>query len=134
MSIGARIKEIRKAHGIRATHVNKQLGRSTGWLSNIESGRNDISAVDLKAVADVMRIPIRDFYGVGKYLTPEQRVIVSALADCIKTGTDPDTLNTVIGKPSGWLQQIPRDITPTQLAQVVNTLGYSLDAAAHIQR
>ena len=128
--IGSRIKEIRVAESVKAASINRKLGRSRSWINNIESGRNEISAQDLKAVAQVMGKPIQEFYSSEPYRTIDQRIIERILAYCAKENIDPESLNAAIGKPNGWLQRVPRDIKISQLAKVSSILGYPIDAFA----
>jgi transcriptional regulator with XRE-family HTH domain len=130
MSIKFRIKEIRKSCGVTSAHVSTMLERSKSWLSNVESGRREISAKDLKAVADVLRIPVQEFYSEEPYRGPEQILAARILMYCSNKGVDPDKLNAEIGQPVGWLQQLPKQITPTQLTKMVNYLGFTIDSFA----
>lgn len=62
MSIGSRIRKIRTSKGIAQIYIDRQLGKFAGWLSSIEKGRRDVSAVEAKQIADLLGVPIEEFF------------------------------------------------------------------------
>lgn len=67
MKVGAKVREIRKGKGVTQTHINKKLGKSVGWLNNIEKGRRTISADELKQIADILEVSIDDFFKKAEF-------------------------------------------------------------------
>lgn len=62
MNIGARIREIRLSKGVTQKHILGKLNKHNSWLSKIESGGSEINAEDLKHVADILCVPIEEFF------------------------------------------------------------------------
>lgn len=62
MTIGQRAREIRLSKGVTQAYINKRLGKSPGWLNNIEKGRRNIDADELKQIADILSVPIGEFF------------------------------------------------------------------------
>ncbi|MHB1418878.1 MAG: helix-turn-helix domain-containing protein [Bacillota bacterium] len=66
-NIGAKIREIRTAKGVTQVHIARVLGKSSGWLNNIEKGRRPIDAEELKKIADILSTPVSDFFNVNVF-------------------------------------------------------------------
>lgn len=62
MTIGQRAREIRLSKGVTQAYINKKLGKSPGWLNNIEKCRRNIDADELKQIADILNVPIGEFF------------------------------------------------------------------------
>jgi transcriptional regulator with XRE-family HTH domain len=62
--VGAKIKQIRESKGISQQFVIKKLGKSPGWLSNIEAGARGIKLEDLRDLAEVLEVPVATFFEV----------------------------------------------------------------------
>jgi len=62
MNIGSKIKEIRESKGVTQTYILKIIGKSSGWLSQIESGDREIKVNDLSRVAKALETPIEQFF------------------------------------------------------------------------
>jgi len=63
------IREARKARGLTQQDLAERLGRTAAAISDLERGKVQVSAVDLKTIADFLDKPIEYFYGddfVGK--------------------------------------------------------------------
>jgi transcriptional regulator with XRE-family HTH domain len=60
--VGARIRQCRRARGISPTLVAEHLGVGPHQLRKIERGENRISAAQLAAVADLLKVDISWFY------------------------------------------------------------------------
>ncbi len=57
------IRALRKSRALTLTEVGQRLGRSVGWLSQVERGLSVPALGDLKAIADVFGVPISLFFG-----------------------------------------------------------------------
>ncbi|HET9538276.1 MAG TPA: helix-turn-helix transcriptional regulator, partial [Mesorhizobium sp.] len=51
------LRALRKARGLTLTELALTLGRSVGWLSQVERGLSIPSIADLRAFADVFAVP-----------------------------------------------------------------------------
>ena len=62
MQFGVKIRVIRESMGLRQDFINDKLGWYSGRLARIESGKQEIMASELLMVANVLGVPIGDFY------------------------------------------------------------------------
>lgn len=60
--VGARIRQCRRARGVSPTLLAEHLGVGPHQLRKIERGENRISAVQLAAVADLLKVDVSWFY------------------------------------------------------------------------
>jgi transcriptional regulator with XRE-family HTH domain len=67
VNIGNRIREIRISKGVTQTYIDQKLGKFTGWLSSIEKGRRNISAVEAKQIADLLGVPLEEFFITNEF-------------------------------------------------------------------
>lgn len=61
MDYGFRIRQVRKKKGKTLTFVAGQLGKTPGWLSNIEHGRRKVTLEDALKIAEVLEVPAKEF-------------------------------------------------------------------------
>jgi len=62
MSIGVRLKEVRESKGVMQKFVEERMNQYSGWLSRIESGKQDILAKELIAVAEILSVDLNVFF------------------------------------------------------------------------
>lgn len=60
--VGADIRSLRKARGLTLSDLCDALGRSVGWLSQVERGQTDPSIPDLKSIAVLFKVPVSFFF------------------------------------------------------------------------
>lgn len=60
--VGADIRSLRKARGLTLSDLCDAVGRSVGWLSQVERGQTDPSIPDLKAIAALFKVPVSFFF------------------------------------------------------------------------
>lgn len=53
MNCGNILKDIRIAKGMKLAEVASQLGRTAGWLQNIEAGRRPLKVRDLEELCRI---------------------------------------------------------------------------------
>lgn len=58
LRVGATIKALREAYGWRSTKFAIAIGMTHGHLSNIEAGRKAATPEKLRAIADVLGVPL----------------------------------------------------------------------------
>lgn len=75
-SVGADLRALRKSRGITVTEMSALLGRSVGFISQIERGLSQPSIEDLRKIAAVFAVPISFFFA--------------------KTSTDPDEARHIV--------------------------------------
>ncbi len=55
---GADLRSLRKARGLTLTQVAQRLGRSVGWLSQVERGISRPDADELRGLAGILDVPL----------------------------------------------------------------------------
>ncbi len=64
------IRALRKARGLKLAEIALKLGRSVGWVSQVERGLSMPSLEDLRALATLFGVPVSLFFG---HDVPEER-------------------------------------------------------------
>lgn len=59
---GHDIRALRKARNITISDLAEQLGRSLGWLSQVERGQAEPSIADIRQIAKLFELPISFFF------------------------------------------------------------------------
>lgn len=72
------IRALRRAHGLTLTGLAEKLGRSVGWLSQVERGISLPSLADLRALAQQFKVPVSLFLADEPPDDREHGVIVRA--------------------------------------------------------
>ncbi|MEL6217632.1 MAG: XRE family transcriptional regulator [Pseudomonadota bacterium] len=67
--VGTDIRALRHARGLTLTDLALSVGRSVGWLSQVERGIAEPSIADLRRLADALEQPLSLFF--GRKLAPE---------------------------------------------------------------
>jgi len=62
-SLGADLKALRKARGLTLVELSVMLGRSVGWLSQVERGITQPSISNLLAMAEKLEVNVSFFFG-----------------------------------------------------------------------
>ncbi|WP_370738219.1 helix-turn-helix domain-containing protein [Roseovarius albus] len=62
-NIGEDIRALRKARGHTLHDMAEQLGRSIGWLSQVEREKSVPSISDLRQIAEILMVPVSMFFG-----------------------------------------------------------------------
>ena len=62
-TLGADLRALRKSRGLTLTDMADALGRSVGWLSQVERDLSDPSVYDLKQIAKVLGVPVSILFG-----------------------------------------------------------------------
>ncbi|MFO8126497.1 helix-turn-helix domain-containing protein [Yoonia sp.] len=76
-SLGADIRSLRKARKMTLAHLSAALGRSVGWLSQVERDKSHPAIADLRQIAEVLDVSISSFLQVGA-IPQEEGLIVRA--------------------------------------------------------
>lgn len=72
------IRALRKARGLTLAETALRLGRSVGWLSQVERGMSQPSLGDLRAIAETFAVPLSLFFAHEVPREQERGVIVRA--------------------------------------------------------
>jgi transcriptional regulator with XRE-family HTH domain len=72
------LRALRKARGLTLSELGLKLGRSVGWLSQVERGISTPAIQDLRAFADAFGVPISLFFSHEVVEESERGVVVRA--------------------------------------------------------
>lgn len=61
--VGSDVRALRKARGLTLAELAMRVGRSVGWLSQIERGLGEPAVDDLRRLADALDQPLSFFFG-----------------------------------------------------------------------
>ncbi len=75
-NLGHDLRVLRKRRGLTLTQVAGAVGRSVGWLSQVERNLSGPSAQELDALAKTLNIPTESFFGRAPTPPEEADVIV----------------------------------------------------------
>ncbi|CUH42479.1 helix-turn-helix domain-containing protein [Ruegeria atlantica] len=77
-TLGADIRALRKARGLTLTEIAARLGRSVGWLSQVERDKSDPSISDLRQIAECLGVPMSMLFAHSSAPADEQGYVVRA--------------------------------------------------------
>lgn len=72
------IRALRKARGLTLSEIALKLGRSVGWVSQVERGLSVPSLGDLRAFAELFGVPLSLFFSHDVPAEKERGVVVRA--------------------------------------------------------
>ncbi|MFV2033701.1 MAG: helix-turn-helix domain-containing protein [Halocynthiibacter sp.] len=75
-SLGADLRALRKARGLTLAELARGLGRSVGWLSQVERDLSQPSVSDLREIAGGLDIPMSMLFGQAATPVNEQGYVV----------------------------------------------------------
>ena len=76
--IGADLRALRKARGITLVELSAAVGRSVGWLSQIERGLGEPSVQDLGLLAARLGVNVSLFFRSASKRAEEQGIVLRA--------------------------------------------------------
>jgi len=77
-SLGADLRALRKSRGLTLSDLADQLGRSVGWLSQVERDMSDPTISDLRVIAGAFGVPMSLLFGQSSAPAEEQGYVVRA--------------------------------------------------------
>ncbi|WP_101067561.1 helix-turn-helix domain-containing protein [Roseovarius salinarum] len=77
-TLGADLRTLRKARGHTLSALAGRLGRSVGWLSQVERDLSDPSISDLRQIAEALGVPMSMLFGHASAPAEEQGHVVRA--------------------------------------------------------
>jgi transcriptional regulator with XRE-family HTH domain len=75
-SLGADLRALRKSRGLTLVEMADNLGRSVGWVSQVERDMSHPSINDLRAIAAAFDVPMSLFFGQSEAPEAEQGYVV----------------------------------------------------------
>lgn len=79
-SLGADLRTLRKARGLTLAALAARLGRSVGWLSQVERDLSTPGVDDLREIATALQVPLSLFFGRAAATEEERGHVVRASA------------------------------------------------------
>ncbi|MEL6282731.1 MAG: XRE family transcriptional regulator [Pseudomonadota bacterium] len=79
-NLGADLRALRRARGVSLAELAEGVGRSIGFVSQVERGLSDPSMDDLRQIAAFYGVPVGLFFGAAASEPREQGKIVRAAA------------------------------------------------------
>ncbi|MEM7190296.1 MAG: cupin domain-containing protein [Pseudomonadota bacterium] len=76
--IGSDVRALRKARGLTLAELALRVGRSVGWLSQIERDVTEPTIGDLRKLASALDQPLSLFFGPGEAPADERGYVVRA--------------------------------------------------------
>jgi transcriptional regulator with XRE-family HTH domain len=77
-TLGADLRALRKARGLTLTDLSEVLGRSVGWLSQVERDLSEPSISDLREIAGALGVSMSMLFGHASAPAEEQGYVVRA--------------------------------------------------------
>lgn len=78
LALGSDLRALRKARGLTLTELAVRVGRSVGWLSQIERDLTEPSIADLRRLAQALDQPVSLFFGAPNAPADERGYVVRA--------------------------------------------------------
>ena len=76
--LGADLRALRRARGLTLAELAERLGRSVGWLSQVERDMSEPSIADLRQIASCFDVPLSLLFGAARAPAEEQGYVVRA--------------------------------------------------------
>ncbi|MBN36536.1 MAG: XRE family transcriptional regulator [Rhodospirillaceae bacterium] len=76
--VGSELRALRKARGLTIAELALALGRSVGWLSQVERGVNEPAIKDLRRAAEFFGLPIGFFFRNDDAPADERGIVMRA--------------------------------------------------------
>lgn len=96
--VGDDIRALRKSRGLTLKQMEKAIGRSAGWLSQIERGQVEPSIRDLSVIAEYFSLGISFFFRSASRDEKEQGVVLRK-ADRTRIGSQESGLTEELVSP-----------------------------------
>lgn len=75
-TLGADLRALRKTRGLTLTDLSERLGRSVGWLSQVERDMSEPSVTDLRGIASALGVPVSLLFGQAPAPAAEHGFVV----------------------------------------------------------
>ena len=95
------LRALRRARSLTLAQMSESIGRSVGWLSQVERGISMPTLADLSRLADTFGVPMSLFFSREQQSEPEMEVVVRANArrdlGVIEAGVEEELLSPALG-------------------------------------
>ena len=79
-TLGADLRALRKSRGVTLSDLAQRLGRSVGWLSQVERDLSEPSIGDLRYITAALEVPLSMLFGHAAAPVEEAGYVVRACA------------------------------------------------------
>ena len=118
-SVGADIRALRKGRGLTLEALAEQLGKSVGFLSQVERGISTPSIADLRQLAQTFDIPL-SFFLAPQSSYPDEAGIIQRAADRRMIGEETDLIEELLSPDlSGSFEMLRSTFAPHSASQGV---------------
>jgi len=76
LRVGREIRDLRKAKGITLSYLAEKIGKSVGYISQVERGVSALPVPTLQAISNVLEVKITWFFHSEKPLSDEANYVV----------------------------------------------------------
>jgi transcriptional regulator with XRE-family HTH domain len=97
--VGQDIRALRKTRGLTLSELAEKVGRSLGWLSQVERGQTMPAIPDLARLAETLGVTISFFFRASSRI-PAERGLIQRAADRSPIGSVKDGLVEELLSPS----------------------------------
>lgn len=112
VSVGADIRALRKGRGMTLEGLADELGKSVGFLSQVERGISTASIADLRALADLFDIPL-SFFLAPQASVPEESGLIQRASDRRMIGEEGDLIEELLSPDlSGSFEMLRSSFAP----------------------
>ncbi len=138
-TLGADLRALRHARGLTLTDLAETLGRSVGWLSQVERDKSDPSITDLRQIAACFDVPVSILFrhevapaGEAGYIvrSGDRRRIGSSVAGLIEELLSPDLTDDFEMVHSTFL---PHSRIKDAVTRPTQEVGYVISGALEIE-
>ncbi len=137
-SVGADIRALRKSRDVKLADMADQLGRSIGWLSQVERQQTQPSISDLREISKMFDIPISFFFR-NELAEEEERDLIVRYERRATLGSRQDGLIEKFLSPhlSGDFEMIRSEFEPFAKSKLIKARpiqegGYIIEGALNI--
>ncbi len=106
--IGARLRERRRALGVKQSDLAKTLGISPSYLNLIERNRRNIAGALLKSAAEALNLRLNELDGAEERRLAERLSAIATEPEFRGVGADRATVGELIGRFPGWARLLAR--------------------------
>lgn len=78
VTLGADLRALRKARGLKLAELAETLERSVGWLSQVERDMSEPSITDLRHIAKALNVSVSSLFRQSASVADEQGFVVRA--------------------------------------------------------
>ena len=122
------LRALRRARSLTLAQISASIGRSVGWLSQVERGISIPTLVDLRRLADLFGVPMSLFYTREQPADTDGEVVVRAGARRQLGPTEPGLVEELLSPSLGGTFEMRRRVFAPGAESVARGRGDSEEA------